>query len=248
MSDLVIIAPARLASQRFPRKLLHLVRGKPLILWTADRLASEIPEYPVHFAVADQELKTVLEEAGHHAHLTDPSLPTGTDRVAAVNEELGASLVINVQSDEPLVTGKQLRALASLLDNGEEMATLACPFDGEEDFRDPNQVKVVMDEKGGALYFSRSPIPFQRDDADWVGPGRAYRHLGIYGYSGSFLQRYVELPRTFLERSENLEQLRALENGHSIAVALTDQQTLGIDVPADVDRFETILNERKDEH
>lgn len=222
------------------------MRGKPLVLWTADRLASEAPELPIHFAVADEELKVVLEEAGYNAHLTDPSLPTGTDRVAAVNEQLGASLVINVQSDEPLVTGEQLGALANLLENGAEMATLACPFEQEEDFRDPNQVKVVMDEKGRALYFSRSAIPFQRGESDWVGPGRAYRHLGIYGYSGNFLRRYVKFPRTFLERSENLEQLRALEHGHSIAVALTNQQTLGIDVPADVARFETLLDERLD--
>ena len=242
MSDLVIIAPARLASERFPRKLLHSVRGKPLILWTAERLASEAPEYPLHFAVADEELKSVLKEAGYHAHLTDPALPTGTDRVAAVNEELGATMVINAQADEPLVTGEQLRSLAELLKKGSEMCTLACPFDREADFRDPNQVKIVLRQDGRALYFSRSAIPFHRGDAAWIGPGRAFRHLGLYGYSGSFLRRYVQFSQTILERSERLEQLRALEHGHSIAVALTDQQTLGIDVPADVARFETLLD------
>jgi 3-deoxy-manno-octulosonate cytidylyltransferase (CMP-KDO synthetase) len=219
------------------------VRGKPVVLWTADRLRSVAPDYPIHFAVADEELRAVLEDAGYHAHLTDPSLPTGTDRVAAVNEQVGASMVINVQSDEPLVTREQLASLANLLESGEEMATLACPFETQDDFRDPNQVKVVMNEEGRALYFSRAAIPFSRGDAEWVGPGRAYRHLGIYGYSGDFLSRFVDLPRTFLEQSENLEQLRALEHGHSIAVALTNQQTLGIDVPADIARFERLLDE-----
>jgi len=243
VSDLVIIAPARLASERFPRKLLHPVRGKPIILWTAERLASEAPDYPLHFAVADNELKAVLEDAGYQAHLTEPELPTGTDRVAAVNEELGATMVINAQADEPLVTGEQLRSLAELLENGSEMCTLACPFEREEDFRDPNQVKVVMDQGGVALYFSRSAIPFSRGEASWIGPGGAYRHLGLYGYSGDFLHSYVKFPQTVLERSERLEQLRAMEHGHSIAVALTDQQTLGIDVPADVVRFETLLGD-----
>lgn len=185
----------------------------------------------------------VLEDAGYNAHLTDPSLPTGTDRVAAVNEQLGASMVINVQSDEPLVTREQLVSLVNLLESGEEMATLACPFEQQADFLDPNQVKVVMNEEGRALYFSRSAIPYCRGDTEWVGPGQTYRHLGIYGYSGDFLSRFVDLPRTFLEQSENLEQLRALEHGHSIAVALTNQQTLGIDVPADIARFERLLDE-----
>jgi 3-deoxy-manno-octulosonate cytidylyltransferase (CMP-KDO synthetase) len=245
VADLVIIVPARLASKRFPRKLLHLVRGKPLILWTAERLVGEVPEIPIHFAVADEELKEVLKEAGHLAHLTDPELPTGTDRVAAVNEKLGASMVINAQADEPLVAGQQLRALAKLLENGSEMCTLACPFENEEDFRDPNQVKVVLDQGGKALYFSRSPIPFNRADTSWVGSGGAFRHLGLYGYSKKFLLQYVNLSQTLLEQSERLEQLRALEHGHSIAVALTHHQTIGIDVPDDVARFEKCIDEHK---
>ncbi|MFP6899588.1 MAG: 3-deoxy-manno-octulosonate cytidylyltransferase [Opitutales bacterium] len=244
MSDLVIIAPARLDSKRFPRKLLYPVRGKPLILWTADRLTSEAPEYPLHFAVADEELNDVLKDAGYQAHLTDPALPTGTDRVAALNAELGASMVINAQADEPLVTRGQLASLAELLGRGSEMCTLACPFDSEDDFRDPNQVKVVLDQEGRALYFSRSAIPFHRGEAPWIGPGRAFRHLGVYGYSGEFLHRYVSFPQTALEQSERLEQLRALENGHPIEVALTEEQTLGIDVLTDVTRFETFLENR----
>ena len=243
VSDLFVIVPARLGSQRFPRKLLHPVRGKPIILWTADRLAAEVPDHPIHYAVAEEELKEVLEDAGHEAHLTDPEHPTGTDRVAEVNLKLGADMVINAQADEPLVTGDQLRALARLLEAGSEMCTLACPFETESDFRDPNQVKVAMDKEGRALYFSRSPIPFTRGKASWGGQGSAFRHLGLYGYSGSFLRRYVGLPQTALEKSERLEQLRALEHGHSIEVALTEQQTLGIDVPDDIVRFEQLLDE-----
>ena len=242
MSDLIIIVPARLASQRFPRKLLHTVRGKPLILWTADRLAVEAPEYPVHFAVADPELQSVLEDAGYQAHLTDPDLPTGTDRVAALNETLGAPMVINAQADEPLVGGAQLHALANLLLQGAEMCTLACPFHEEQDFRDPNQVKVTLDASGKALYFSRASIPFHRGDASWAGSTLAFRHLGLYGYSADFLQRFVGLPQTPLEKSERLEQLRALEHGHDVMVSMTQDVTVGIDVPADIQRFEKCLD------
>tara|TARA_Y100001934_G_scaffold279897_1_gene385018 strand:+ start:1695 stop:2480 length:786 start_codon:yes stop_codon:yes gene_type:complete len=243
VSDLSVIVPARLGSERFPRKLLHPVRGKPIILWTADRLATEVPNYPIHFAVAEEELKEVLEHAGHEAHLTDPAHPTGTDRVAEVNLKLGSSMVINAQADEPLVTGEQLRSLGRFLESGSEMCTLCCPFETEEDFRDSNQVKVVMNQEGRALYFSRAPIPFSRDTTTWGHPGSAFRHLGLYGYSGSFLRRYVDLPQTVLEQRERLEQLRALEHGHSIDIALTDQQTLGIDVPEDIARFEKFLDE-----
>ena len=194
-------------------------------------------------ATDDQRIARTVEDFGGEVTMTSSTHPTGTDRVAEVNRKLGADMVINAQADEPLVTGDQLRALARLLEAGSEMCTLACPFETEGDFRDPNQVKVAMDKEGRALYFSRSPIPFTRGKASWGGPGSAFRHLGLYGYSGNFLRRYVGLPQTALEKSERLEQLRALEHGHSIEVALTEQQTLGIDVPDDIVRFEQLLDE-----
>jgi len=241
-----IIVPARLASTRFPRKLLHEVRGKPLILWTAERIRAVAPEFPLYFAVDDAELGDCLAGAGFQAIKTRPDHPSGTDRLAEANAEVGASAVINVQGDEPLVTGGQIRALAAGLETEAAIATLAIPFERPEDFCSPNQVKVVRDRAGFALYFSRSPIPFARDaggavDGAWLGANRCYRHLGLYGYDSTFLEAFATLEPGFLEQTEKLEQLRAMEHGYRIQVGITDQPTVGIDTPDDVSVFDDHL-------
>jgi len=234
--DLAVIVPARLASTRFPRKLLHEVAGKPLILWTAERLRAEVPDWPLWFAVAEVELVELMENAGYRAVLTDPDLPSGTDRVAAANREIGAAKVLNVQADEPLTRGKDLRTLASLLETGAPMATLAANFSEEADFRDPHKVKVVCDAEGRALYFSRAPIPHDRDGARW-GTFPARWHLGLYGYTAEFLETFPTLPPGTLEQIEKLEQLRVLEHGHTIAVGASQGPTIGIDTPEDAVAF-----------
>ncbi len=241
--EMAIVIPARLASTRFPRKLLHPVRGKPLILWTAERVAGEAPEMPLFFAVADSELAEVLNSAGFQTVMTDPDLPSGTDRIGAANERIGADLVINVQADEPLVRRSHIERLAGLLSESDAaMSTLATPCQTAEEYRNPNRVKVVCDRGGYALYFSRSPIPFSRDrgvevDDAWVRTNPCLVHLGLYGYRREFLAAYPELPRGPLEDLEKLEQLRALENGHRIAVGRCDEPTMGIDVPEDAERL-----------
>ena len=154
-----IIVPARLASARFPRKLLHEVRGKPVILWTAERIRAVAPEFPLYFAVDDDALEACLQAAGFTVIRTRSDHPSGTDRLAEANAAVGAAAVINVQGDEPLVTGEQIRALAEGLQGEAAMSTLAIPFTRPEDFANPNQVKVVRDRAGFALYFSRSAIP-----------------------------------------------------------------------------------------
>ena len=234
--DLALIVPARLASTRFPRKLLHEVDGKPLILWTAERLVNEVPGWPLFFAVAEEELAKVLRKAGFEAVLTDPNLPSGTDRVAAANREIGAARVINVQADEPLTRGKDLETLRDLLAADAPMATLAAPFPDEMDFRDPHKVKVVCGAPGQALYFSRAPIPFDRDNAGW-GKFPAHWHLGLYGYQADFLEQFPQLPPGVLEQVEKLEQLRALEHGYTIAVGAAKGPTIGIDTPEDAAAF-----------
>ena len=236
-----IIVPARLASQRFPRKLLHPVRGKPLILWTAERIRAEVPEIPLYFAVAEEELAGVLSAAGFQAINTDPDLASGTDRIAAANREVGAKYVINVQADEPLVTGEQIRTLDRLIQSGVAMATLAKPIQTEEDFLDPNHVKVVRDDKGNALYFSRSPIPHARGLANGYQAGEGLWHLGLYAYTAAFLESFQQWPEGRLERIEKLEQLRALENGASIAVGLTEAFGIGVDTLEDAERLEAYL-------
>ena len=241
-----IIVPARLASTRFPRKLLFEVRGKPIILWTAERIRKVAPEFPLYFAVDDDALERCLSEAGFAAVRTRAEHPSGTDRLAEANEDVGASEVINVQGDEPLVTGEQIRALAAGLEGEAAIATLAVPFVRPQDFANPNQVKVVRDHKGYALYFSRSPMPFVRDtggqvDAAWLAQNRCFRHLGLYAYKAGFLSAFSSLKPGLLEQVEKLEQLRAMEHGYRIHVGITDQATIGIDTPEDIAEFEACL-------
>lgn len=239
-----IIVPARLASSRFPRKLLHAVHGKPIILWTAERIRSVAPEFPLYFAVDHAELKDCLEAAGFEVVMTRTDHPSGTDRLAEANASIGASVVINVQGDEPLVTGEQIRALAEGLRAGSALATLAIPFEHVEDFTSPNQVKVVRDRSGAAIYFSRSPMPYARGveiTDQWLAENKCYRHLGLYAYDADFLDKFSTLEPGYLETVEKLEQLRAIEHGYKIHVGITDQSTIGIDTAEDVANFEAHL-------
>lgn len=242
-----IIVPARLASTRLPRKLLHEIRGKPLIIWVAERLAAQVPELPLHFAVDHEELLWVLTSRGFRATMTSAEHTSGTDRIAEVNRAIGADFVINVQADEPLVTAGQIHALEHLIARGCPMATLGIPFQRVEDFENPNQVKVVVSRAGEALYFSRAPMPYPRDTQGAMtleGLARfpVYRHLGLYAYRGEFLDTFSQLPPGRLEVIEKLEQLRVLENGHRIAVGVTDEPTIGVDMKEDVETFERYLD------
>ena len=241
-----IVVPCRLESTRFPRKLLHPVRGKPLLLWVAERIAGQAPEFPLYFAVDHELLRDCVASAGFRAMMTRPDHASGTDRIAEANRSIGAEAVINAQADEPLVSAGQIRALAGLIAGPADMATLATPFRSAEDFGNPNQVKVVRDRAGRALYFSRAPIPFARErggkvDDAWTSSSPCLKHLGLYAYKADLLSRFAELPPGRLEQVERLEQLRVLENGHSIAVGLTEDPSIGIDTPEDASKFERWL-------
>lgn len=243
-----IVVPARLQSQRFPRKLLQTIQGKPLVLYTAERVREEYPELPLYFAVAEEEISTVLASAGFTCVMTDPDLPSGTDRLAQANEEIGADFVINIQADEPLVTHNHIDALHRGVDAGVDIVTLGVPLASEQEFFDPNRVKVISGERGNALYFSRAPIPHFRGKTDfsqinWASyPARL--HLGMYGYKKEFLQQFSQLPTGQLEQLEKLEQLRALENGYSIHVVQASQASIGIDTKEDFDRFTALIEKQ----
>ena len=244
--DLAVIVPARLKSVRFPRKLLYEIHGKPLILWTAHRLTHICVDIPVVFAVEDSELEDLLLSEDFKVHRTRGDHLSGTDRIAEVNETLGARHVINVQADEPLVTARQIQTLRELVHGAVDMATLAFPIKSEADFRNPNCVKVALDFKGRALYFSRSPIPHPREEPsqfsdDWFQQNPCYHHIGIYAYKQEFLSAFSSLPQGRLERLECLEQLRALENGYSVGVGISDEPTIGVDTQEDVDRVQGLL-------
>ena len=246
MSDIAIITPCRLASVRFPRKLLYEIEGKPLVIWTAERIASEIPGLPLYFAVGDEELATVLNSKGYQTVLTPADLPSGTDRIAVANESIKARIVVNIQADEPLVSAAQIQMLADSMEKGVDMATLATRFKSRKDFRSPNNVKVVLNKEGRALYFSRGPIPYARDrkgavNATWLSEYPCYHHLGMYAYKAEFLQQFRNLTPGFLEEIEKLEQLRALEHGFRIGVGVTSDPTFGIDTLEEAEGFAKIL-------
>jgi 3-deoxy-manno-octulosonate cytidylyltransferase (CMP-KDO synthetase) len=246
MPTTAIIVPCRLESTRFPRKLLHPIKGKPLLIWVAERIAAQAPGLPLWFAVDHELLRAAVTARGFNAIMTSPAHASGTDRLVEANRTVRADRVINVQADEPLVTGGQIHELARLIDGAAPMATLATPFKRVVDFYNPNQVKVVIRRDGRALYFSRSRLPFVRDlglkiDDAWIAANPCYKHLGLYAYQADLLERFAALPRGRYEQIEKLEQLRVLENGYDIMVGLTEDPTIGVDTPEDARRFEEWL-------
>jgi len=247
--NVAIIVPARIGSTRFPKKLLHKIKDKPVIVWTADRIKKEAPEFPLFFAVDHESLADVLRRDGYDVIMTDPAHTCGTDRIAEANRRLKAQYVVNVQADEPLVTGGQIRQLVELIQQDTEMATLGTPVRYDKDYRNPNHVKLVCDDRGFAIYFSRAPIPYLRDTHGAFDPELAAEipvliHLGLYAYTGSFLERFCTLTPGKLERVEKLEMLRAMERGHRIKVGVTKEALIEIDTVEQAVEFEQVVTER----
>ena len=245
---IAILVPARIASTRFPQKLLHEIHGKPVILWTAERIRSEAPEFPLHFAVDSERLHDILTDAGYDAVMTDPAHPCGTDRIAEANRTVKAPLVVNVQADEPMVTGRQIRQLAELIRGDADMATLGSPLLYDKDYHNPNHVKMVSDRNGYAMYFSRAAIPHFREsqgvfDRDLAAAGQVLIHLGLYAYTADFLETFSSLPESPLEHIEKLEMLRVMEHGYRIAVGVSEDALIEIDTPEQAAEFETVVKE-----
>jgi 3-deoxy-manno-octulosonate cytidylyltransferase (CMP-KDO synthetase) len=232
---IVAVIPARYASTRFPGKMLADLKGKPLVRRVWEGVSSSALVSRVIIAADDERILGAAKQFGAEAVLTDPALPSGTDRAAAATAALAADWIVNVQGDEPLLRGEALDDFISRLGADFDMATLARkrPADSAA-VRDPNVVKVVSGLDGRALYFSRSAIPFQRDAG---GPPPEYwQHIGIYAYRPATLRRLVALPVSPLERVEKLEQLRALQNGIAIQVLPTSLEAIGVDTPEDLQR------------
>ncbi len=236
----IAIIPARYASTRFPGKPLADETGKYLIQHVCERVGQAASISQVIVATDDRRIIDAVCGFGGRAVMTRADHPSGTDRVAEVAADLDAELIINVQGDEPEIDPADLDRLVALLASGGEppMATLACPFPPGTDPTDPNAVKVVLDASGRALYFSRSLIPHPRATAGRPDDSGAWLlHLGVYAYRRSFLLQLAKLPQTPLERMEKLEQLRVLEHGHAIAVAIVENACVGIDTPEDYAAF-----------
>lgn len=243
MTRAVAVIPARWASVRFPGKALAVIRGKPLIQHVWERAGELQSVERVVVATDDERIAAAVRGFGGAVSMTSPDCPSGTDRVAQATRDWPVDLVVNLQGDEPAFEVKALDQLVRVMaeNPGIEMGTLAHPVVDEAEYRDSNAVKVVLDQSGHALYFSRAPIPYARD-AGLVAP---LRHLGIYVFRHAFLQRYAALAPTPLEQTERLEQLRALEHGVRIRVLLTPHGSIGVDTPGDVDRLAAHLHGRE---
>ena len=222
----VAVIPARLASTRFPEKLLAAETGRPLVQHVVDRVRLCRTIDDVIVAADSQRVADALRPFGTRVVLTDPDHPSGTDRVAEVALGLDAPLLVNVQGDEPEIEPASVDALVHLMRRtGAEMGTLASFFPADAEPADPNLVKVVLAPDGRALYFSRSAIPFDRDG----GGTKPLLHVGVYAYEAGFLAKLAAYRPTPLEMTEKLEQLRVLEHGHTIVAAVVDRPTHGVD-------------------
>jgi 3-deoxy-manno-octulosonate cytidylyltransferase (CMP-KDO synthetase) len=236
-----IVIPARFASSRLPGKPLLRETGKYLVQHVYEQACLCHSAQTVLVATDDQRISEAVESFGGRVVMTRADHPSGTDRVAEAARSLDADVIVNLQGDEPLLDPSSLDVLPELLafDPTADVSTLAVPIRSEEQWRNPNCVKVVRDGRGRALYFSRSPIPFVRDEAPNFHrqPPLILQHLGLYAYRRDFLFRLAAMPPSPLEVMEKLEQLRVLAAGHVIQVAVVAHSGLGVDTAEDYERF-----------
>ncbi len=247
----VAVIPARWHSTRLKGKILADINGKPMLqhVWERVKKAHLVDEVIV--AVDTERVKKKVESFGGKAVLTSPEQPSGSDRIAEVVNSMDADIVINVQADEPLVHPLMIDELAQIFEYepNVQMATLIKRIHRKEEVTDPNVVKVVVDRKGYALYFSRSPIPCvtvrEGDDRSLSGSAdisnRYFKHIGLYSYTKEFLFTYTNLPKSTLEEEEKLEQLRVLEHGYKIRTIETRYETIGVDTEEDLERVRDIM-------
>lgn len=238
------VIPARLASTRLPRKVLREVAGKPLLAWVVEA-AQACPQLDrVLVATDSEEVAALCAARRFPVELTSPDLPSGTDRVHAIAQEIDAEIYVNIQGDEPLLKPEHITALLRPFTSIEarahvDVATLKVRCT-PENIANPNAVKVVTAADGRALYFSRATIPYDREGA----APEYWKHIGLYAYRRAALMRFPSLPPSELERIERLEQLRFLENGVSVYVEATEFDTIGVDTEADLELVDRLLRSR----
>lgn len=238
------IIPARYASTRFPGKPLALLGGKPVIQHVYEKVAAVLET--AYVATDDERIYDVVKSFGGQVVMTRTDHKSGTDRIEEAIEKIGGEwdVVVNVQGDEPFVAKSQLDTICHCFDDPTtQIATLGKPFESMEAVQNPNSPKIVVDNMGFAMYFSRSVIPYVRgkEKSSWLTHYPFLKHLGIYAYRKDVLHRVTQLPQSSLEIAESLEQLRWLQNGFKIKVGTTDVETVGIDTPQDLERAEEFL-------
>lgn len=238
------IIPARYASTRFPGKPLALLGGKPVIQHVYEKVAAVLEA--AYVATDDARIYDVVKSFGGQVVMTRTDHKSGTDRIEEAIEKIGGEwdVVVNVQGDEPFVAKSQLDTICHCFDDPTtQIATLGKPFESMEAVQNPNSPKIVVDNMGFAMYFSRSVIPYVRgkEKSSWLTHYPFLKHLGIYAYRKDVLRQVTQLPQSSLEIAESLEQLRWLQNGFKIKVGTTDVETVGIDTPQDLERAEEFL-------
>lgn len=244
MQQILGVIPARFGASRFPGKPLKEVAGRPLLQWVLEGASQSQKINKIIVATDHSDIVSLVESLGFEAIMTDSDLPSGSDRVWQATKDRAADVIVNIQGDEPLITGGLLDSLVSAFE-GEgdnlQMATLGKEFNSQEDLFSENTAKIILNHKSEALYFSRMPLPYTRIDAPQTGPFASVKHIGLYAYRKSFLQKFCQQKPVDVELSEGLEQLRALYLGAKIKVVMTDQETWGVDTPEDVLRIENEL-------
>jgi len=238
------IIPARYASTRFPGKPLALLGDKPVIQHVYEKVAAVLEA--AYVATDDERIYDVVKSFGGQVVMTRTDHKSGTDRIEEAIEKIGGEwdVVVNVQGDEPFVAKSQLDTICHCFDDPTtQIATLGKPFDSMEAVQNPNSPKIVVDNMGFAMYFSRSVIPYVRgkEKSSWLTHYPFLKHLGIYAYRKDVLRQVTQLPQSSLEIAESLEQLRWLQNGFKIKVGTTDVETVGIDTPQDLELAEEFL-------
>ena len=237
------VIPARYASTRLPFKLSRLLRGKPLLQWTWENASKARSLDQLMIATDHSELKDLAVDFGAEVISTSFEHSSGTDRVAETVRDIEAQLIVNIQADEPLMHPSIIDSLVHqmLTDSDTVMATVKKKIEDNAEIENPGVVKVICDKNGYAVYFSRFPIPYWRNHNTQK---TFYKHLGIYAYTKDFLFTFKNLPVSYLEEAEKLEQLRALEAGYKIKVIETQFDSLGVDTQEDFDQVERILSEK----
>src|SRR4030042_918509 len=247
----VVIIPARYESTRFPGKPIYPLKGMPIIQYVYNNSKRSHLADDVIVATDSEKILEKVQAFGGKAIMTDKKHPSGTDRIAEVAKSVDYEIIVNVQADEPLIRPEMIDDVIALLDDKRaSIGTLAKRIEDPEEIIDPNIVKVVFDKEGFAIYFSRAPIPFHRDEWKSLSEIRnskfeirnSYKHIGIYSYRREVLLSLANMQPTELEKAEKLEQLRALENGMKIKVKETFFETYGVDAPKDIERIEKCLN------
>jgi 3-deoxy-manno-octulosonate cytidylyltransferase (CMP-KDO synthetase) len=249
MMKFICIIPARYGSTRFPGKPLAPIAGAPMIEWVYKRAMKVKLFEKVIVATDDKRIQQVVQGFGGQAELTPSDLPSGTDRVAFLARIMDADVYVNVQGDEPLISPQLLTEVCSAYsDHDVVMTTAVSKINTLKELTDPNLVRVVIDQQGDALYFTRSVIPHVRDEADhnrWLNHHIFYRHIGIYAYRQAFLSMISGLSPGNLERAERLEQLRVLEYGFKIRTVITTYNSLCVDTPEDLLQVENFIKLNK---